>query len=249
MRKITIVLVFLVTLLLAAGTASYLAGEVRHLGHLAGGFAASQATLLEINMNGWARAQSGPQSAETLTEKLRRASLLAFGESPPEIKTWADGGNIFAYASFVSGAYAVEANAQNISQYGTEEKYGGTYLVLTISTTVPGYSIEALESTLHTFFESLGLRPTVTTCFVGVLAGRLSPAEAALVVARVLGALEAEAYEFYSDGQSVNLVGHSRKLPSGVTIADRPINLSLMLRFDPENNRTHLWLATPTLSL
>ncbi|MBS3939265.1 MAG: YwmB family TATA-box binding protein [Peptococcaceae bacterium] len=245
MRKLIAVLLMLVLVLLGAGMSWCLTSEGQDLNNLARAFAASQAALLEINMNGWARATTVPQSIDQLVSRLRRASLAAFGMYPPEITSWAEGGTIFAYASFVTAVYAVDANVQTISHGGTHE----TYLVLTLKTAVPGYSIDSVESTLHAFFLAVGLRPTVTTCFIGVLAGQLSSEEAAMVVARVLGALRAETQEFFSDGHGVNLVGYSRELPRGVKMAGRHSNWSLMLRFDPENNITHIWLATPTLSL
>lgn len=238
--------IMVVGLLFFGGNMSLrLGGGGTQWGPLERAFATSQATLLEVSMNGWASVPVGSQNVGQLQEMLRHASQAAFNLAPPEIHYWEDKGARQAHATFVTDVYSVETNAQSFTNNGHYE----TYLVLTIMTTVPSHSIATMEATLRTFFLALGVRPTVTTCFVGVLAGRLTPNEAAHLVGRVLTALQAETQEFYTDGHSVNVVGYSRDLPPGVAIAGRHSNLSLMMRFDPENNRTQIWLASPNLSL
>lgn len=245
MRKFVTGIMVVGLMFFGGNMALRLGGEGPQWSPLERAFAASQATLLEVSMNGWASIPVSKQSVGQLQELLRHASQAAFGLVPTDIKYWEDMGARQAHATFITDIYSIETNSQSLMNNGRQE----TYLVLTMTTTVPSHSIAKMEATLRTFFLAAGVRPTVTTCFVGVLKGKLTPSEVALIVGQVLTALHAETQEFYTDGTSVNVVGFSRYLPPGVNIAGRHTNLSLMMHFDPENNKTRIWLASPNLSL
>lgn len=215
--------------------------EVQKLDVLQDAFVASEAALVELAMNGWAKVSSASTDVEELHALINRGAQASFGVEPECIETTDEGGVVIARATFFAEAYYIEASAQSLEDE--------TYLVLTLQTNDKTATVQAVQQRMRQFFQASKLNAKLTTCLIGVISGRLLPESAAALVGEVLAVLQAEMHESYSDGTVTNITGYSRLLPAGVSIGGRVQNISLTMRYNVEDNDTYLWLAWPTFSI
>ncbi|MBT9176328.1 MAG: hypothetical protein DDT20_00641 [Firmicutes bacterium] len=201
-------------------------------------FAATGAARLEISMNGWAELRAGERTQLELEQLLRAASQAAFGVAHVTMQYTEEPDMRMASVAFTAGSFHVEANVQVL--------HAATYLVATVRSRSRYADIWALQQALASFFAGSNVTPTITACLVGVVAGRLSPAEAQELVGSVLRSLAADMLGFYSDGSVVNLTAFSRMLPAGLFLGGRKTNLSLSMRYNEQDGNTWVWLVWPT---
>ena len=216
-------------------------GDGQRLGVLQEAFAASDAALVEMTMNGWAKVSATSMSEEQLRGLIRVGSQASFGLVPAHIAVSVEDGVTIARASYSAANYQIDVSAQSLPDE--------TYLIVTVQTNSKSSTIENAERHLREYFQAPGLKAELTTCLVGVIEGRLSAQQAAALLGRMLAVLEVEMQESYSDGTVVNILGYSKRLPGGVSVAGRTQNISLTTRYNSNDGSTYLWLAWPTFSL
>jgi len=207
-----------------------------NLANLERAFAMTGAARLEISMNGWALLAARERTPSELKQLLQAASRVAFGAEPAELHYSEEPDMRMASIAFTAGHLHIEANVQALHE--------ATYLVATVRSGKAG--IGELGQALASFFRAADVTPTVTACVVGIVSGRLSPAEAQELVGAVLRVLAADMRDFYSDGSVVNLTAYSRLLPAGVSIGGRKTNFSLSMRYNERDGTTWVWLSWPT---
>ena len=196
------------------------------------------AARLEISMNGWALLEARERAPSELKQLLQAAGRVAFGAEPAELHYSEEADMRMASVAFTAGHLHIEANVQALHEV--------TYLVATVRSGKAG--VGELGHVLASFFRAADVTPTVTACVVGIVSGRLSPAEALELVGTVLRVLAADMLDFYSDRGVVNLTAYSRLLPAPLSLAlgGRKTNLSLSMRFNEQADTTWVWLSWPT---
>lgn len=232
----------IISITLFGGNLLYnLTSEVPSLGILQKAFAATDATLVEMTMNGWAKVSSASMNEEQLKALIKVGSQASFGVIPANIIINSEDGVIMAQSSYSALDYIIDVSAQSL----TDE----TYLIVTIQTNNKGRDIEEAERHLKKFFQASGLKVELTTCLVGVIKGRLTSQEASALLGQVLDVLQADMQESSSDGAFINVIAYSKLLPGGIKLAGCMQNVTITTRYNNNDGSTYLWLAWPTFSL
>ncbi|MDP3487054.1 MAG: YwmB family TATA-box binding protein [Bacillota bacterium] len=234
--------IMIISITLFGGNLLYkITGEGQRLGILQEAFAATDAILVEMTMNGWAKVSSSSLNEERLKALIKVGSQASFGVIPAHIVVSSEDGVTIAQASYSALEYLIDVSAQSLP--------GETYLIVTIQTNNKGRGIEEAERQLKKFFQASGLKVELTTCLVGVIKGRLSSQQASVLLGQILAVLQADMQESFSDGVVMNVSAYSKRLPGGIKMAGRMQNVSITTRYNPNDGSTYLWLAWPTFSL
>lgn len=241
MQKILTGLMIICITLLGGNILIKITGDGQRLGFLQEAFAATDATLVEMTMNGWAKVSSTSMNEDQLKALLKVGSQASFGTIPAQIIVSSDDGVTIAQASYSALDYLIDVSAQSLPDE--------TYLIVTVQTNNKDRGIEEAEQQLKKFFQASGLKVELTTCLVGVIKGRLTSQQASALLGQVLAVLQADMQESFSDGAVLNVSAYSKRLPGGIKMDGRTQNVSITTRYNPNDGSTYLWLAWPTFSL
>ncbi|KAF0194292.1 MAG: hypothetical protein FD169_1859 [Bacillota bacterium] len=241
MQKVLAGLIIISITLLGGNLLYKITGEGQGLDILQEAFAATDAALVEMTMNGWAKVSATSMNEEQLKAIIKVGSQASFGIIPAHILVSSDDGVTIAQASYSALDYLIDVSAQSLP--------GESYLIVTVQTNNKGRGIEEAERQLKKFFQASGLKVELTTCLVGVIKGRLSSQQASALLGQILAVLQADMQESFSDGAVINVSAYSKRLPGGIMMDGRMQNVSITARYNPNEGSTYLWLAWPTFSL
>lgn len=102
---------------------------------------------------------------------------------------------------------------------------------------------------INGLYQSLKLKPRVTTCFVGTFGGMLNKDKNSSIVNLVLNKLNAKKVEGMEDENILSVSAHSDKIKEYIEIGSEKINLNVATRYSSFDNKTYIWVATPIIAI
>lgn len=216
-------------------------------------FRSSGAAVLEVNVDTWCEVPQVVTSAKQAGIILERAltGMSITDYTPISLNTWPGDGenedsNAGTYEAKVEVTLPTGAILMaKVDAHNGTENY--TILLLSLMSQEAEPDLGNIYQFLARGPAALGLKPQRSTQLVGVINGRLSPEQAALVVTAVMSSAGAEMKSIYSDGNVVTLSGYSDRIEESTQNHSGSVNLNLAMRYNEEENRTWVFLASPAL--
>ncbi|MDR7866187.1 MAG: YwmB family TATA-box binding protein [Sporomusaceae bacterium] len=129
-----------------------------------------------------------------------------------------------------------------------DKKSAEAFLVVNTETKAAAADIELLRGRVAEAADCGGGAARISTCLVGRLDGKLEKEmwpEKLQMAGQVLGATDAE---LTVQPGYAGMTGFSPKLPEGIVVGDKRININLAIRYSPYDNRTYVVIASPVIT-
>ena len=118
----------------------------------------------------------------------------------------------------------------------------------TITQDMSNGGIEETSRKIKEVFNSYKVSPKLNTCIVGAFDGRLDDAEMNDIASRVFKEAEAKKVEGMRDEKLISVSAYSPSIGESIKINGRKVNLNLAMRFNNNEDKTYIWLATPVIT-
>jgi len=134
------------------------------------------------------------------------------------------------------------------SLLGTGEA-GETYLLVNLEGSPQNGEAQILSwrEKIRTAFLPWQVQPHLTYSLIGVIPGQLTPGERKQRAHAVLAALQAEEVEGVEDTEFLSISAYSSRLPGSLSVAGRPVNANVALRYHDTDGNTYIHLGSPLL--
>ncbi|HEY9060898.1 MAG TPA: YwmB family TATA-box binding protein [Pseudobacteroides sp.] len=109
-------------------------------------------------------------------------------------------------------------------------------------------SIEGVKQKVLPVFEELKTTPQVTACIMGIFDGKKEPKLLDDIFSKVLKEVKALRVEGINDGNTLSVSAYSPLIEDSITVDGKKININLATRYNANEDRTYLWLATPIIT-
>jgi galactitol-specific phosphotransferase system IIB component/uncharacterized protein YxeA len=158
----------------------------------------------------------------TSTDSLVKADLSG---------TTKDGVKVSAMASIAGSKSGAGDKYITIDAVGTD---GGTALLL--------------RDKIEKVFETHKLKAVVNSCITGMYEGNLQDTQLENICRKILDDSDAKKVDSYRHENVISVSAFSPMIKDKLNIDGRNVNLSLAIRYNNQENRTYLWVATPIVN-
>lgn len=113
---------------------------------------------------------------------------------------------------------------------------------------VSNESIEGTKQKVLPVFEGLKTTPQVNACIMGMFDGKKEPKLLDDIYNKVLKEVKALRVEGINDGNTLSVSAYSPLIEDFINVDGKKININLATRYNANEDRTYLWLATPIIT-
>lgn len=126
---------------------------------------------------------------------------------------------------------------------------GETYLLVNLEGSLQNGEAQLLRwrEKVCAAFLPWQVQPHLTYSLIGVIPGWLTPGERKQRAQAVLAALQAEEVEGVEDTGFLSISAYSPCLPGSLSVAGRPVNANVALRYHDTDGNTYIHLGSPLL--
>lgn len=210
------------------------------------------ASLLEVTVDTWCEINQPIESAEAAGQVLQQAvdGMGYTHPGPIQLNTAsADeaGSQLVTHEAkieIVEDGGRVLYAAVQAAQSGDEQS---SYLIMSLTDRSSTPDLNAMRNLLSKGAGALGVACRKATQLIGAIDGRLSPEQAATIVAQVMSATEAEMKSIYNDGPLVSVSGYSKRVEALTEVLEGQVNVNLAMRYNEEEQRTWIFLGCPSI--
>ena len=158
----------------------------------------------------------------TGTDSLIKSDLLG---------TTKDGVKISAMASIV----------------GDKSGQGDKYITIDATGNENGEAI-LLRDKIEKVINIHGLEAVVNSCITGTYEGNLQDTQLENICRKILNESEAKKVDSFRQENIISVSAFSPMIKDNLSIDGRNVNLSLAIRYNKQENKTYLWVATPIVN-
>lgn len=158
----------------------------------------------------------------TSTDNLIKSDLLG---------TTKDGVKISAMASIV----------------GNKSGKGDKYITIDASGTEDGTAI-LLRDKIEKVINDHELEAVVNSCITGTYEGNLQDTQLENICRKILNESDAKKVDSLRQENIISVSAFSPMIKDNLSIDGRNVNLSLAIRYNKQENKTYLWVATPIVN-
>lgn len=122
--------------------------------------------------------------------------------------------------------------------------------ILTISVTeYMTYSgLEEIKNEILEVLKKYDIHPKINSCITGNMNGSLSSESQNELCNRILQGAKAEKISTTTDRNLISVSAYSHNIEDSIRVSGRKMNLNLALRYNANEDKTYVWLATPVIT-
>ncbi|MGI9862792.1 YwmB family TATA-box binding protein [Moorella naiadis] len=210
---------------------------------------ASGARLESLHLEAWGRLNTSFSDAATISD-LAQQALTGLGLDPGAGAglTHQDTEKFHgtAWEGELQPGVKLFLSVQSLAGSGAD---GETYLLLDLTGAPQNGEGEMVswQGQVRAAFQAWQVEPHLTYGLIGVIPGKLSAAARQQRARAVLAALGARKVEGVEDDELLSISAYSDRLPRGLAVAGREVNVNVALRFHATDGNTYLHLGSPLL--
>lgn len=158
----------------------------------------------------------------TSTDNLTKKELLGFTK---------DGIKVSAMASFV----------------GNKSDTGDKYITIDATGTQSGNAL-LLREKVEKVFKDHGLETVVNSCITGTYDGNVEDTHLESICRNILNESDATKVDSRRQENVISVSAFSPMIKDKLNVDGKNVNLSIAIRYNKQENKTYLWLATPIVN-
>ena len=211
---------------------------------LSDSLAATGAHIREINVNGWSRLPTHPETEPELRETVCRVMNQLTGGQEYQVTTHNDQERLVVRAFITKDSGQVNVTMHTMKQHQDTV----VFVVVNILTTKQWDNLENWQNKAGQIIKDIGGSPRISTCLVGWLDGKLEEDEWKKRLHTALNALDATVVSVLNEPALSSVAGYSPLLPGWLTVENRRVNVNLAMRYSPYDNRTYITIGSPVIT-
>ena len=130
--------------------------------------------------------------------------------------------------------------------YPQGSKSPETYVVINVDA-ISDAARENWQAKLAEILMKMGGKAHITTCLVGWLDGKLEQEDQQTKLLEAMQAIDVHLVDYTSDGKYVSITGFTDEIEDTFDIGYKKMNLNLVMRYNPLENRTLVMVGTPII--
>jgi hypothetical protein len=146
-----------------------------------------------------------------------------------------------------------DSNSKHLDINAFMEKSGNTkqegYISVTIANDKPVVEKEDLRKKVLYVLRKFKIEPRVNYCVTGNIDGKLDYSRLNDVCKGIFHTTGATKVEGIRDENLVSLSAYSPLMEESVEVKGKKVNMNLAVRFNTNENKTYIWLATPVINI
>ncbi len=247
MKKFSFILIALLLIASIIGTTYYIrtqkpSGDDRI--SISDAFNSSGAKMVVNEIYVFARADDGFKDLQSLTavceDVFRKVGISDYKKNSNSsddlvktdiLGTTKDGVKVSAMASIV----------------GNKTGKGDKYITIDATETINGSAL-LLRDGIESVFKDHGLKAVVNSCITGTYDGNLQDSQLENICRKILNDSDAKKVESLRQENIISVSAFSPMIEDRLSIDGKNINLSLAIRYNKQENKTYLWVATPVVN-
>ena len=210
---------------------------------------ASGARLESLHLEAWGRLNTSFSDAATISD-LAQQALTGLGLDPGAgaglTRQDTEKFHGTAWEGELQPGVKLFLSVQSLAGSGAD---GETYLLLDLTGAPQNGEGEMVswQGQVRAAFQAWQVEPHLTYGLIGVIPGKLAAATRQQRARAVLAALGARKVEGVEDDELLSISAYSDRLPRGLAVAGREVNVNVALRFHATDGNTYLHLGSPLL--
>lgn len=212
-------------------------------------FAVTGAKLSGLEINGWVMLPQAMDESQIRQELGRLGASLSVDNSKlsENVETYPGFYSLKLSGELMKDTW-LEIGVQSLNFSDQDVCNPETYITVNYCAQNPTKESIAWEARIKTSLQSLGYKPNITTCYSGIINGRMNRVETDKLTTAVFAELKAKQIEGVNNENLLSMAGYSPLLQNEIQVGARNINLNLALRYDATYRQTHVIIASPLIS-
>lgn len=212
-------------------------------------FTATGAQPVGIEVNGWAMKQQtiAPAEAKALLTKLAK-TLQINNYRLEENKEEYTGYFSIKQSAYLAQDAWIEIGVQNLNFADQDVAKPESYILVNFAEQHPDEAACQWETRIAAALQSLGYQPNITTCYSGIIDGKINRRQMNELSETVMTKLDASKVEGVTEASFASIAAYTPRLQNQITVGAKKVNLNLAFRYDSLNKQTHVVMATPLIT-
>jgi hypothetical protein len=199
------------------------------------------ANLEESSVHGWSRLPPGTWTADTLKNTISQG-IASRGERPESYQF--DSNSTEEHYSV--RAVRVSGNHRETIAAVARKDESAAFMTVTIAGSTD--QISSWEQQTAKILHSSGGIPSISSCLVGWINGKLDNGEWTDILSHSFALLDATHIDEMDDTRVSSVIGYSSRLPGDLLIDGVRVNINMASRYSSADNRTYITLGTPIIA-
>ncbi len=122
-----------------------------------------------------------------------------------------------------------------------------SYISVSVSEDLSNTGLVEIRNAVVKVFTDNNLVPKINSCMTGYYNGKLEQNQLEDISRKVLGEVKAVNVEGIRENNLISVSAYSPLIKESVKVKGSKINLNLAIRYNSNENKTYIWLATPLI--
>lgn len=210
-------------------------------------FDASGAKIVSSEIYFWSKLDNKNKSIESL-KKLTSDLLIGLGINGSNLLSKSYDQNDLIQKVELRGITVRGKIADIKIQLGRDKTEStDSFVSVSVSEDLSNTGLEEVRNAVVTVFANNKLSPKINSCMTGFFDGKLEQNQLEGISRKVLEEVKAVNVEGIRDNNLISVSAYSPLIKESVKVKGSKINLNLAIRYNSNENKTYIWLATPII--